>query len=71
MRRRTNGQPMAGALVCSSASSAANSGGSMSGTVANIWAAFISGPFSLPSASFSALALRASTSSPPNRRLRP
>jgi hypothetical protein len=62
---------MAGALVCSSASSAANSGGSRSGTVANIWAAFISGPFSPPRAALKALALRASALSPPNRLLAP
>ena len=62
---------MAGALVCSSASSLANSGGNRSGTVANIWAAFISGPFSPPSAAFRALALRASASSPPRMRLAP
>ena len=71
IRRRTNDGAIGGALVCSSASSWANSGGSRSGTVANICATFISGPFNCPRVSFSARALRASTSPPPNRALEP
>ena len=51
MRRRTNGLPIGGALLCSCASSAAYSAGSASGMVAISWATFISGPFSPPSAS--------------------
>jgi hypothetical protein len=50
MRRRTNGQPIAGASFCSCASSSANSAGKASGMVASNCATFISGPFSVPSA---------------------
>ncbi len=50
MRRRTNSQPIAGALDWSCESSAVYSAGSMSGTVDMICATFISGPLSPPSA---------------------
>ena len=56
MRRFTKAQPIAGALACSCASSRAYSGGSASGMVASSCAAFISGPFSPPSALFSSAA---------------
>ena len=48
MRRRTKAAPIAGALACSCASSAAYSAGSASGTVERNCATFIIGPFSPP-----------------------
>ena len=47
---------MDGALDCSLASSAVNSSGSTSGTVAKICATFINGPFSAPRMAWSASA---------------
>src|SRR5271166_3492343 len=59
MRRRTKAQPMAGALACNSASCAAYSGGSASGTVERNCATFIIGPLRLPSRAFRSSAWRA------------
>ena len=48
MRRRTNGQPIAGALACNCTSSRTYSSGSASGIVASSCATFISGPLMPP-----------------------
>ena len=69
MRRRTNGQPIGGALDCSVASSSANSGGSRSGTVASNCATFITGPLRPPSTVFSSSAALALSISRPSIRL--
>ena len=68
MRRRTNGQPIGGAWLCSWPSSAAYSAGSASGMVASSCATFMIGPFSPPSAAASAAASLSRSGSSPNRR---
>jgi hypothetical protein len=58
MRRFTKFQPMGGASAWSWVSSATYSLGKASGMVDMIWATFISGPLSPPSAAASSAALR-------------
>ena len=59
---------MGGALDCNWRSSSAYSGGSASGMVARIWAAFMSGPLRPPSAAFNSAEWRPWSRSRPSMR---